>query len=175
MTTIHNHLWRALSAFTLMLGVSACSSTPPIAPTDLPVTEALDELMKGLVAAQERQRKEGKLLGLALSEASVTLNVTVKDVDKKSLVLGIGAAPGRFNFGFTPFDRTHESSQANTITVKFSNLMTTSLKDTMLSALAEAAKPRPGETDEQALLRLRKILTELQNSGAGIYMLPAAK
>jgi hypothetical protein len=160
--------WIGLACAGLAL-LAGCAAPKPPQASNLEVGPALVMLLDGLAAAQLHQASAGRMPGLLISEASVQLSLTVKDTDKQSLVIAMPGAAGSPGFTFTPFDRSREDVAANSITVKFSGLINTSLKDSMLEAVKDAVKLKDGEAPEAAVARLKRTLEALQGVAPGLF------
>jgi hypothetical protein len=164
MKDLNAHSAAASAFLAATLGLGACASPHPPTPTKLTVGDALEQLFDGLAQIQQQQLAKGRLPSVLLSEASVQLALAIKDGDKQSLVIAMPGAVGSPGFTFTPFDRSRESNSTHMITVKFSGLINSPLKDTMLESVKAALQPQTGDTPEAAVARLRAALKALEGT-----------
>ena len=138
----------------MLIGLGGCTTLSPqavVSPSEISVADALRSVGSGLVGLKDELNKGGFKTGLLVDEVTLTLNLTSKATDTKTLAVDIsktlatGAAGigGKF-LGLTSVESA-EGSRGSILVIKLRNSAVVKLENpTLLEGTLILSKP-PGD------------------------------
>ncbi|MFT3759026.1 hypothetical protein [Thauera sp.] len=155
-----NHTGNLVLSFAVLLLVQGCASLKPeeiARPSEVTLEQALKSVGQGLNEMHIAQ--SGLRTGLLPTEVSVTFNLGVSAKDSSKLTLDFGKTVGVTDIkAGASVEGSSEGTRANSITVKFLNLL-------VLPESSLAQKKKPEE--------IEAIIKVLKSAGIDIFFVPA--